>query len=151
MRIVKTIYQGGNPNSELRHSFGAIRSDPNLHRLPLRVTVVHTTTEGTIAALRTAADLAKGLGAEVVLLSAEEVPPQFPLDKLPVPVDLLERRLHNARLRFGDSGKRGCHSALALPQQIRIFAPCLATRFCCSHRREQALVVKTRPKSCSNS
>ena len=104
MRIVKTIYQGGNPNSELRHSFGAIRSDPNLHRLPLRVTVVHTTTEGTIAALRTAADLAKGLGAEVVLLSAEEVPPQFPLDKLPVPVDLLERRLQTLVYASGIRG-----------------------------------------------
>jgi hypothetical protein len=102
--IVKTVDQGGNSSPESQHLLGGIGCDLGFRCSPRRVTVVHTTTEGTIAALRAAADLAKDLGAEVVLLSAEEVPPQFRLDKLPVPVDLLERRLH--RLVYA-SGIRG--------------------------------------------
>lgn len=104
MPIVKTVHQDGNPSPELQHLFGGIGCNLGLRCLPLRVTVVHTTTEGTIAALRAAATLAKGLGAEVVLFSAEEVPLQFPLDKLPVPVDLLERRLHKLIYASGIRG-----------------------------------------------
>lgn len=104
MPIVKTVHQGGNPSPESQDLFGRIGCDLSVRRLPLRVTVVHTTIEGTIAALRAAAGLAKGLGAEVVLLSAEEVPLQFPLDKLPVPVDLLERRLHKLIYASGIRG-----------------------------------------------
>ena len=81
--------------AELRNSFDAMGSDPHSDRPDFRVTVVHTTTEGTITALRAAATLAAGLGAELALLATEEVPLQFPLDKLPIPVDLLERRLYD--------------------------------------------------------
>lgn len=101
---MKTVHQGGNLGAVFQNSFRGSGSDHRSHRPPFRVTVVHTTSQATIAALRTAADLATGLGAEVVLLSTEEIPPQLPLDQLPVPVDLLERRLH--RLVYA-SGIRG--------------------------------------------
>jgi hypothetical protein len=77
----------------LRHSDGNLGCCPDSERAPFRVTVVHTSTEGTIAALRTAAELATGLGAELALLWAEEIPFQYRLHDLPVPIELLERQL----------------------------------------------------------
>ncbi len=59
------------------------------HRL--RVTVIYTSQEGTIAALKTAHDLARNLGLRVVLMMIKVVPFHFPLDRPPVPVDFLER------------------------------------------------------------
>lgn len=60
----------------------------------LRVTVVFTTKEGTKAALRTAAKLAKDLGGRIRLVAPEVVPFQFPLDSPPIAVGFLERRLY---------------------------------------------------------
>lgn len=54
------------------------------------MTVVHTSTQCTIAALRRAAVLANQLGAELTLLWAQEIPRQYALDDLPVPIELLE-------------------------------------------------------------
>jgi hypothetical protein len=77
----------------LRYSDGNLGRYPDSERAPFRVTVVHTSTEGTIAALRTAAELATGLGAELALLWAEEIPYQYRLHDLPVPIEMLERQL----------------------------------------------------------
>jgi hypothetical protein len=60
----------------------------------LRMTVVFTTLEGTKAALRTAARLAKDLGGRIRLIVPEVVPFQFPLDSAPIAVGFLERRLY---------------------------------------------------------
>ena len=63
----------------------------------LRVTVVHTSTQDTIAALKSAAALATELGAELTLLRAEEIPQQYALDDLPVPIETLERQLQKVK------------------------------------------------------
>jgi len=76
----------------LRHSDGNLGCYSDSERTPFRVTVVHTSTEATIAALKTAAELATGLGAELALLWAEEIPLQYPLRDLPVPIEMLERQ-----------------------------------------------------------
>jgi hypothetical protein len=62
-------------------------SDPRL-----RVTVLYTTTEGTLAALRAAGSLARNLGARIALVETEIVPFHFPVDRPPVSIDFLERR-----------------------------------------------------------
>jgi len=91
--IVKDVCRRANHNAGLEHAFDRVGYASNSGSPNLRVTVVHTTAEATIAALRTAARLTAGLGAELVLLSAEEIPLQLALDRLPVPVELLERQL----------------------------------------------------------
>jgi hypothetical protein len=60
----------------------------------LRVFVVHTTPEGTIRALRTAAKFSRDLDAEIVLLAAEAVPIHFSMERPHVPLRFLERRLY---------------------------------------------------------
>lgn len=60
--------------------------------LRLRVTVVFSTTEGTLAALRKAGILAKNLGARILLVVPEVVPLYFLVDNPPIPVQFLERR-----------------------------------------------------------
>jgi hypothetical protein len=64
--------------------------DDSNHRL--RVAVVFTTPEGTVAALRAAADFAKHLDMRITLFVAEAVPFHFSLDRPHVPIDFLERR-----------------------------------------------------------
>jgi len=91
--MVKDFCQTADHDPCFEHPCDIVGCASNSGSSNLRVTVVHTTTEATIAALRTAARLAAGLGAQLVLLSAEEVPLQFTLDKLPVPVELLERHV----------------------------------------------------------
>ena len=81
------------PTAELRCSttehIGAseVSSEPRL-----RVTVVFTTLDGTLAALTTAGILAQDLGARVSLVVTEEVPLFFPLEDPPVAIPFLERR-----------------------------------------------------------
>ncbi|MGB6198871.1 MAG: hypothetical protein WBF35_04910 [Candidatus Acidiferrales bacterium] len=58
----------------------------------LRVTVVCTTLDGTVAALRAAAALAKHLGAQIALVAPEVVPIRLPLDRPQISVQFLERR-----------------------------------------------------------
>jgi hypothetical protein len=58
-----------------------------------RVTVVATTTAGTIAALRTAVTLAAGLCAKIRLVAVEEVPFRHSLDNPPASADFLQRRM----------------------------------------------------------
>jgi hypothetical protein len=58
----------------------------------LRVTVLVTTKEGTLAALRAAQDLARNLGVRVALVAVEVVSIHFPLDRPAVSVDFLEQR-----------------------------------------------------------
>jgi hypothetical protein len=59
----------------------------------LRLTVVFTTPEATLAALRTADELARGLDALIALIAIEVVPFQLPLDRPPVPIDFCQQRL----------------------------------------------------------
>jgi hypothetical protein len=87
------LYRSANRHAVLRDSDGNLGRCLNSERTAFRVTVVHTSTEGTIAALRTAAGLAAGLGAELAFLWTEEIPVQFPLHDLPVSVELLERQV----------------------------------------------------------
>jgi hypothetical protein len=58
----------------------------------LNVTVIFTTPEGTVAALKSAADLSTQLGARLTLLVAEAVPIHFSLDRPHVSIDFLQRR-----------------------------------------------------------
>lgn len=58
----------------------------------LRVTVVNTTHDGTVAALKAAADLARHLGADIVLLAPHVVPIQISLDRPHVAIEILKRR-----------------------------------------------------------
>jgi hypothetical protein len=57
----------------------------------LNVIVVFTTVEGTLAALESAARLAKNLLADIKLVVAEEVYFRYPLDSPPVPTSFLQR------------------------------------------------------------
>lgn len=58
----------------------------------LPITVVYTTQEGTLAALKSAAALTRGLQARLGLIVTEVVPFRLPLDKPRVPVDFLKER-----------------------------------------------------------
>jgi hypothetical protein len=60
----------------------------------LNVNVIHTSEEGTVAALAAAARLAKDLCANIRLLAAEVVPFHFSLDRPHVPPEFMERRLY---------------------------------------------------------
>ncbi len=88
-----SVSQGRILTSEVGHSYaeGLEGSESGLDPR-LRVTVVFTTAEGTIAALRTAGGLAKNLGARIALVVTEVVPFHFPLDHPPVSIEFLERR-----------------------------------------------------------
>jgi hypothetical protein len=63
--------------------------DPGSRRL--RITVVYTTIEGTLAALDAAVHLSKGLGANIVLLVAEELAIYYPLDHPPGAASFFEK------------------------------------------------------------
>lgn len=56
------------------------------------VVVVHTTTTGTVEALKTAASLARDLGARIRVLVPQIVPFPLPLAAPPVPAEFTERR-----------------------------------------------------------
>ena len=71
------------------NSNGAGRDAPQM-----RVNVIATTETRPIAALRAAADLAASLGAQITLIAIEVVPWQLPLQRPPVPVAFLERKLY---------------------------------------------------------
>ena len=58
----------------------------------LKVTVIFTTPEGTLAALRTAQDLARNLGLQISLVIAQVVSFHFPLERPDVSIDLLKQR-----------------------------------------------------------
>jgi hypothetical protein len=58
----------------------------------LNVAVVFTSIDGTLAALRTAAELASRLGARITLLVPQVVPHPLPLESPPVLLDWNERR-----------------------------------------------------------
>jgi len=58
---------------------------------PLEIVVLDTTTKGTLAALRSAGALAKGLGARIRLLVTEVVPYPLPLTAPPVSVAFTQR------------------------------------------------------------
>jgi len=59
---------------------------------PLELVVLHTTTQGTLHALRTAADLAQGLGARIRLLVLQAVPYALPLTEPNVSLEFTQRR-----------------------------------------------------------
>lgn len=61
----------------------------------LRVTVVATNRNGTLAALRMAGRLAANLGARLALVKTQIVPFQFPLEDPPVAVEFLEQQLRD--------------------------------------------------------
>ena len=55
----------------------------------LRVTVIATTQEGTLAALRTARNLARDLELQLALVSVKVVPYHFPVEAPPVSISFL--------------------------------------------------------------
>jgi hypothetical protein len=59
----------------------------------LRITVLHTTPEGTVAALQAAANLAKSLGGQIDVQVHEAVPIHFSLERPHVPACFLETHL----------------------------------------------------------
>lgn len=81
------------------HVAGIGDSDSKFHRPVddrsgdrLDVTVIFTTPEATVAALKTAADLSKQLDARITLLVVEPVPIHVPLDRPLVSIEFLKRR-----------------------------------------------------------
>jgi hypothetical protein len=67
----------------------------------LRVTVVSTTPDGTVAALIAAADLARHLSGRIVLLAPEVIPFLLPLDHPHVAIDFLKKRYCDLVARAG--------------------------------------------------
>jgi hypothetical protein len=59
----------------------------------LRITVLHTSPEGTVAALEAAANLARSLGGQIDVQVHEPVPIHFSLRRPHVPAAFLEQRL----------------------------------------------------------
>jgi hypothetical protein len=68
------------------------------------VTVIYTTEEGTLAALKAARDLTGKLDGQLILAVPEVVPRQLALEDPPVPIEFLERR---ALRLVSESGIRG--------------------------------------------
>lgn len=60
--------------------------------VPLTVTVLYTTAEDTVCALKRAAELAHNLGSSIRLLVMRVVPFPLPLNAPPVPVQFMERQ-----------------------------------------------------------
>lgn len=58
----------------------------------LRATVLFTTKEGTLAALKAAQDLSRNLRIKVALIFIEAVSIHFPLDRPPISIDFLKQR-----------------------------------------------------------
>jgi hypothetical protein len=86
------IMMPGNTNSRSRHvneheSLPGFRADSRF-----QVTVIATTPEGTVAALKTAAGLAQNLDAPITLALIEVLRPHLPLERPPFMVDFLEKR-----------------------------------------------------------
>jgi len=78
--------------AELDHSRIGLQTSEQISDSHLRVTVVFTTYEGTLAALRTAKGLARSLGVRVALVNLQVVPFHFALNRPPVAIDFLEQR-----------------------------------------------------------
>lgn len=105
--------------SPLDYEGGAIsKSGPECS---LRLTVVFTTEEGTLAALRLAAVLARNLSVRITLLVTEVVPFSFPLEEPPVSIEFLERR------------------PLALLSESRIHADEVSIKVCLCRDRKRCL------------
>ena len=75
------------PASGEQHDAALLGGDPQL-----RVTVIHTTPAGTVAALGAAADLAKHLDGRISLFAPEIIPFLLPLDEPHVAVEFLKKR-----------------------------------------------------------
>ena len=69
----------------------------------LEVAVVHTTREGTLAALRSAGNLAKDLGARIALVAPLAVPFRLPLDRPTISTEFVQAR-HKALIAEADLG-----------------------------------------------
>jgi nucleotide-binding universal stress UspA family protein len=90
---------------EFAHASGGTANGAGRDAPQLRVNVLATTETRTIAALRTAADLAASLGAQITLIAIEVVPWQLPLQRPPVPVAFLERKLYRLVCEAGIVGE----------------------------------------------
>jgi hypothetical protein len=95
----------------------------------LRLTVVFTTEEGTRAALKLAAVLARNLSARITFLVTEVVPFSFPLGDPPVAIEFLERR------------------PLALLSESRIHADEVSVKVCLCRDRKRCLRQILTPNS----
>ncbi len=82
----------------------------------LNITVVFTSVEATLAALREAGTLAISLGAQITLLVPQVVPYPLPLESPPVLIVFNERRF---RLIASESPVEDQRSNLSLPRSIR--------------------------------
>jgi hypothetical protein len=96
----KRIETPDSGHPETGGEFLRFASDPGLP-----VSVIATTTDGTVAALQAAVDLARDLEARVALVAAEVVPLQFPLDKPPVSLAFIQRRLYEMVFNAGIKAK----------------------------------------------
>lgn len=80
---------------------GVSRFSSSAHRLC--VTVISTTEEGTTVALNAASALARDLDAKIVLLKVEVVPPRFPVNKPPIPLDFIVKQQRSLLLHSSAS------------------------------------------------
>ena len=71
----------------------------------LEVAVIYTTEHGTIAALKTASNLAKGLHATIRFLAPQIVPYALPLDRPPVSPRFIERRCRAMALACAEASE----------------------------------------------
>jgi hypothetical protein len=79
-------------NSSSPHQAAGWRGEPKPEDR-LRVDVVFTTAEPTLAALRAAGDLSKSLDARIALVAVEVVHYALPLEQPPIPIDVFARQL----------------------------------------------------------
>lgn len=81
-------------------------TSPRWDRQFLEVNVIHTDPQSTCAALRFAESFASGLNASIHLLAVLSVPRQFPIDRPPVSVEFIRRRLCEMVGEYGSPAGR---------------------------------------------
>ena len=75
-----------------KHITGQLRRPPVEAASTLKVVVIHTSTDQTLAALRAAGSLAGGLGAGIRLIVPQVVPYPAPLEQPPIAQSFLARK-----------------------------------------------------------
>jgi len=103
----------------LETQFAAPHEEADSHATrKFEVNVIYTTERGTIAALKTASNLALDLKASINLIATQAVPWALPLTRPPVPVQFIEQRLFDLACQGADaSSETNIHVYLCRDKQ----------------------------------
>ena len=120
----------------------------------LEVNVIFTGTQGTLAALRIAGQLAGNLGARITLLVPQIVPYPLPITEPPVPVEFTERRFRTLAGNEANEGvqtlvhiclcrdRRRCLAQFLKPRSLVVIGG--KTRWWPTEERRLALMLESK-------